>query len=268
MSAPVRIAAMQDTRLLVSDFAAGAIHIIDHRSMAIERSFAVAGNPVAVAWGMDRIFVGNETEGRVEVYNPRGKLIGTMGVPGSIRLPNSIAVDGAGSRVFVLDAFEKVVKIFSIDGMLLGTLTAPGALSAPTAMTFDAARGLVLVSDFGAFADSTFSKQNARIHVFDLSGNLLMQFTGIVPGTTTRTFERPQGLALDAAGRLYVVDSYQSQVHVLDAASGVPLGKLGSFGSEPGQLSLPLDVCAVGTALYVTDNGNRRIATFPQWVTP
>lgn len=267
MSSPTRVAPMQDARLLVSDYAAGAIHVMDVRTLTIERSFTIPGHPVAVAWALDRIFVGNEVSGQVEVYNARGKRIGTVGAPGSIRLPNSIAVDSATSRVFVLDAFEKTVKIFSVDGTLLGALTAPGALLAPTAMTFDAAGGRVLVSDFGAFSDSTFAKQSARIHVFDLSGNLLAQFTGIT-SAGTRTFERPQGMTFDAGGRLYVVDSYNSEVHVLDSASGTPLGKLGGFGSQPGQLTLPLDACAVGTAVYVTDNGNRRISVFPQWVAP
>ena len=264
MSSPTRIAPMQDTRLLVSDYAARLIHIVDQRTVTVERSFRVAGAPVAVAWGLDRIFVGNETQGQVEVYNPRGKLIGVFGAAGSIRLPNAIAVNSAAGLVYVLDAFEKVVKIFSAaDGTLLGSLTAPGALLAPTAMTFDAARGLVIVSDFGSFSDSTFTKPSAVIHHFDLSGNELLAFNGIIPGTATRTFVRPQGLTVEG-GRLFVVDGLRSEVHVLDSETGVPVGVIGSFGSGVGELSLPLDIVfsALTGRLYVTDNGNRRITSF------
>jgi len=270
VATPVRIATMPGDRLLVSDYDLGVIHIVDRQDLSVERSFSVGGRPVAVAWGLDRIFVGNETLGRVEVYNPRGKRIATFGEPGSIRLPNAIAVDAEGSQVLVLDVFEKVVKVFSSDGILLRRLTQPGALTNPSAMTFDPVRRRVLVSDFGAYADSTFAKQNALVRHFDTDGVELQSFDGVIPNTTTRTFVRPQGLAFDGAGHLYVVDSFASEVHVLDAASGVPIGVLGGFGTDPGLLSLPLDAVfsSTGGKLYVTDSRNGRIATFAQWGTP
>ena len=260
--APVRVALMPGKRLLVSDYRAEAINVVDQRDLSVQWTFPIAGKPVAIAWGLGRIFVGNETEGRVEAYNFHGHLMTTYGAPGSILLPNAVAVDTESSQVLVLDAFEKVIKVFALDGTFLYPLTQAGALENPSAMTFDPARRLVLVSDFGGFSDNMFARRGALVRYFDLSGNEQFRFSG--------TFIRPQGLSVDGFGRLYVVDSYKSQVQVLDAASGALLGLLGGPGSGPGSLNLPLDVVYSPDAdkLYVTDNQNGRIATFERWVTP
>lgn len=255
---PVRLALMPGARLLVSEYRTQTIKILDQRDLSVQWSLPVAGNPVAVAWGEGRIFVGNETAGRVEAYNFYGRLMTTYGAPGSILLPNAVVFDAESSRVMVLDSFEKVIKVFALDGTFLYPLTQTGALENPSAMSFDAARRLLLVSDFGGFSDNMFGKPSASVRYFDLSGTEQIRFNGLSA--------RPQGLGVDGSGHLYVVDSYESQVQVLDAASGAPLGLL----SAPGNLNLPLDVVySPGTnKLYVTDNQNGRIASFDRWVAP
>ena len=262
LATPVRVALMPGGRLLVSDYDARAIRVLSQLDLSVQRSFAIAGKPVAVAWGLGRIFVGNETLGRVEAYNLGGQLMATFGETGSILLPNAVAVDTESSLVMVLDAAAKVIKVFDLDGRFLLLLTQPGALENPSAMAFDPARQLVLISDFGAFSNSVFAKPKPFVRQFDLRGTEQIKFTG--------TFARPQGISVDDLGRLYVVDSYKSQVQVLDAASGVLLGVLGSLGSGPGELNLPLDVVysAESGKLYVTDNRNHRITTFAPRETP
>jgi len=265
VQAPVRIAAMPGDRLLVSDNTLQAIIVIDRKTLSVERTIPVGGRPVAVVWAEGRIFVGNETLGQVQIYSPDGRLTGNFGAPGSIGLPNALAYDDQTYEVLVLDALEKVVKVFTIEGQFLRLLTQPGALANPTAMSFDRTARRVLVSDFGTLAGSIFSRPKPVVHQLDLAGTEVAK----IDGTGTGTFVRPQGLALDAAGRLYVVDSYDSRIYVFDAA-GAPLGNLGGFGGDPGQLSLPLDILdsPKDKTLYVTDHGNGRIAAFPEWVTP
>ena len=262
LAEPVRIALMPGARLLVSDYRAEAVHVVDQRDLSVQRTMEVGGNPVAVAWGLGRIFVGNETKGRVEAYNLGGRLLTTYGAPGSILLPNAVAIDPESSRLMVLDSFEKVIKVFALDGTFLYPLTQAGALENPSAMSFDAARRLLLVSDFGTFSDNTFKKPTSSVRYFDLSGTEQIRFNAISA--------RPQGLGVDGFGHLYVVDSYASQVQVLDAASGALLGMIGAPGTGPGALNLPLDVVySPGTnKLYVTDNQNGRIASFDRWVAP
>ena len=261
-AAPTRIATMEGELLLVSDFAQGAVHMVRKKDLTVARSIAIEGQPVAVAWSRGRIFVGNETKGQVEAYNPGGKLVATFGEPGSIRLPNSIVILEPANKLLVLDAYEKTIKVFTLDGVYLYPLTSPGVLTNPSAMSFDPDRQLLLVSDFGAFSSSIFGKAQSYVQVVDLDGNKLQRFN--------LNFSRPQGSAVDGKGRLFVVDSFLAKIHILDAANGKELGVLGGFGSDPGQLKLPLDVLYLPTDgnLLVTDSGNGRIAVFPQGATP
>lgn len=265
VQAPVRIAPMPGDRLLVTDNALESVLVIDRKSLSVERTIPVGGRPVGIAWGEGRIFVGNETLGQVQIYNLDGKLAGTCGEPGSIGLPNAIAFDDQTYEVLVLDALEKVVKVYSVEGQFLRLQTQPAAMTSPTAMTFDRAARRLLISDFGSLSGGVFTKPKPVVHHFDAAGTE----TARLEGTATRTFVRPQGIAIDGGGRLYVVDSYDSKIYVFDAA-GVPLGSLGGFGSDTGKMSLPLDVLYSprDKTLYVTDHANGRIVTFPEWVTP
>ncbi len=72
----------------------------------------------------------------------------------------------------------------------------------------------------------------------------------------------PGGMAIDAAGHVYVSDRDGGTVHVYDA-SGTLLRNVGMPGAGDGQLAYPgaLAVGADGT-LYVADEDNHRIAAF------
>ncbi|HET9650725.1 MAG TPA: hypothetical protein VFP36_00970, partial [Usitatibacter sp.] len=224
MGAPTRIAAMGAGLMVVSDFSDGTVHLVRTSDRFVVHSFAIEGRPVGVAWARGRIFVGNEAAGRVEAYSAAGQLLAAYGERGSVALPNAIVAVEAADRLFVLDAKDRAVKAYTLDGTYLGALTAPGVLANPSAMGFDAARQLLLVSDFGAFSSSLFRGAQAYVVALDLEGN--------ERGRLGVAFSRPQGVATHA-GRLFVVDSFLAQVHVLDAQTGAELGVLGEAGNGP-----------------------------------
>lgn len=260
--APMRIASMGAGLVVVSDFSDGAVHLLRSDDRSIVHSFGIDGRAAGIAWARGRIFVGNEAKGCVEAYSPGGALLATFGEPGSVRLPNALVAVEAADRLFVLDAYAKAVKAYTLDGTYLGPVTAPGVLVNPSAMGFDPDRQQLLVSDFGAFSSSLFRGAQSYVVMLDLAG--------AERGRLNVSFSRPQGLAVDSHGRLFVVDSFLAQVHVLDAATGAQLGVLGEAGSGPGQLDLPLDVfcCAADESLLVTDSRNGRIAAFPSGGAP
>jgi sugar lactone lactonase YvrE len=82
--------------------------------------------------------------------------------------------------------------------------------------------------------------------------------SGIAPGALLR----PYGVALDAAGNIYVTDGGTSSVKVFDG-NGALVRSFGSPGSGDGQLSDPrgLVVLPAGT-IVVADSGNDRIEEF------
>jgi hypothetical protein len=81
-------------------------------------------------------------------------------------------------------------------------------------------------------------------------------------GAGNGRFRAPSGVAVDGAGRVYVVDSENDRVEVFDA-SGLFLGKWGTGGVFPGDFSRPT-AAAVDCAgnVYVADTGNNRVERF------
>jgi hypothetical protein len=81
-------------------------------------------------------------------------------------------------------------------------------------------------------------------------------------------YSRPQGVEVDAFGRVFLTDAVLSQVLVFQQVGGVWTGVsiLGSFGFGAEQLALPMDVAVDAQSLDVLVVSNRagRIEVFPQ----
>lgn len=75
-------------------------------------------------------------------------------------------------------------------------------------------------------------------------------------------FLGPKGLAVDADGNVYVADSQNHRIQVLDP-EGVPIAQWGEQGSQPGQFQEPWDVAiSPDGQVYVADTWNHRIQIF------
>lgn len=264
LPSPVRIARAPSGDLLVSDYLQQSILVLRQADLAVRRAFRVAGRPVAIAWGRGRIFVGNESTGSVEVYNPAGMWLYDLGgAKGLVRQPMDIAVGNQRGLVFVVDGSDKLVKVFDVNGPLLYTMPAAGAggvpLQNPTGIAIDADREEVLVSDFG---DPGIGVP-ARVHILDYHGARLGEISG-ASGQRGYGFSRPQGLAVDGIGHVFVVDAMLGQVLVFDRTTGAGLKRLGTSGTGPGQLLLPLDLVLTGASrdVFVTSNLAARVEVF------
>lgn len=251
ISTPVRIALTDDHRLLASDYQAQTLLLFDSQTLTINRSLAVNGYPLAVGMHQGKIFVGNETKQCVEVYSSgTGEKLFDLGDgPGSIPVPNDLAIDTKYGRVFVVDSTAKRIAVFSVDGPLLYTITDP-SLIRPTALALDESGAQLYVSDFGSrdFAPGVL--------VFNYDGSYVRRITG--------AFSRPQGLAMDGSGHLFLADALLGQVLVFDRASGQEMQRLGSLGTYSGPHKLPLDVVFDGVSqkIFVTDYLAGRIEPF------
>jgi hypothetical protein len=176
-------------------------------------------------------------------------------------MANGIAI-GPLSQIYVVDTLAQCVKYFSSDGTtLLGTFggpgSGPGQFSQPTGISFDSASGHLAVVD-------TLS---GRIQFFDGSG--VYQRSIVLSGSRAGKFTSPQGAAFeyDSAGalcRIYVVDSFQSIIQVLDSSGNLlPISSaspyIGGYGKEPGKLLNPSDILllsspAAGKRLIVANS--------------
>lgn len=157
-------------------------------------------------------------------------------------------------RVFVGDTVARVVMVFDIPGQRFFKIgeADPGGLSMPLGMDVDKQGNLYVVDG-----------RVKQIMVYDRDGKFLRSIA------EPAMFNKPAGLAVDAAGRrVYVVDiggvqSQEHRVRVFDAQSGAHLFDFGKRGDKPGEFNLPRDITvAPDGSLYVVDGGNFRVQKF------
>lgn len=182
-------------------------------------------------------------------FSPEGKLLlalGQAGKPGDsqdqFNKPTDIAF-GPQGEFYISDGYgnSRVMK-FAANGKFLGQWgtpgKGPGEFNLPHSILVDA-KGRVLVGD----------RENDRVQIFDLEGNLREIWTGFAP----------YGMEFDSRGNLFVADGRANKVLQLNA-SGKVENSWGKTGKEPGEYNLPhmLAVDAAGN-LFVTEIGGKRL---------
>jgi DNA-binding beta-propeller fold protein YncE len=270
---PMRLDFGPDGNLLVSDYRLGMIVTLSRKTNEPIRWFALKGRPLGIAYLKGHIYVGNAVAGRIDVFSAAGiQFKKSSSFKTAVENPTDIAVDPGADLIFAADGSAKHVKVFDTKGQLVGVVPAsdPGhtLLAAPTGVAVDPARQEVLVSDYG----NKGADIPARVQIFDYQGNYLDTIAGVEAGggmgmggwNTKPRFSRPQGLAVDSAGHVFVVDCFSCEVLVFDRLSGKLLKTLGGFGSEPGQMRLPLDIVIQSNTkdLFVTNNRDARVEVF------
>lgn len=207
-------------------------------------------------------------------------LAGTPGVqgsangsPGTFRSPGGVAVDASGN-VYVAERNGPTIRKITPSGFVNtfagtagvnGTADGTGAaasFNAPYAVAVDAA-GTLYLADINDF---TIRKITAAGVVSTLAGAHGQQGGTDGTGPAAR-FSYPSGVAVDAAGNVYVVDNGDHTVRKITAAGVVTTlaGVAGSSGSADGagaaaRFYFPESVALDGSGnLYVTDGSNRTI---------
>lgn len=260
---PVRIALGEKGELLVADSRSQLVVSTYPGKGRKPATVDVPGRPVSVASGWNRLYVGNERTQTVDVLDRRGHLLFTLGGEGFyIPRPSDISIDRAAGLVFVTDTANARVLVFDPDGALLRTIPSAGQrpLAAPTGVTVDPVRGEVLVSDFEA-AGNSFMKAGGVL-IYDYEGIFRAMIRGDQAGGYD--FARPQGLAVNSQGLVYLVDSFRGQVLIFDRNTLQGVATLGVSGMDPGELLLPLDIVIDDDTndVYVTNNRNQRIERY------
>jgi DNA-binding beta-propeller fold protein YncE len=265
---PARIAFGSNDQLLVTDPQQRSIFIVQPRTMSVVKGYYLDGVPLGIAYGRKLMFVGNETTASVEAYDFRGLLVNRYGGEDDpIAKPTDIALDAEAGLVCVVDGLNRIIKVYNVEGQPLMSIPKrpqdAALLVNPTGITLDPVSHEIFVSDFG----DPVQNIKARVQVFNYSGVLVGTISGLASSGMFGSqyyFTKPQGLALDNAGHLYVVESHNGQVQVFDRSTGAYVQSVGSYGTGTGQLKLPLDAVvhpSTGT-LYVTNNMLQRIEVF------
>jgi len=216
------------------------------------------------------VYVVEDVGNRVQEFTSSGAFVTKWGTTGSgnsqFNAPRALTVDSAGN-VYVLDSNNERVQKFTGSGSYIsqfgGSGTGDGQLTqGADGIAVDAAGNTYVSDTFGAFPSSHVH----RIEEFSPAGTFLNKFGSF--GTGDGQFKFPQGLALDAAGNVWVSDSSNNRLEEF-TAGGTFLSTFGGPGTGAGQFSSP-DGLAFNCrgSLYVVDTSNNRVQELGEAGTP
>lgn len=245
-------------RIYVTDAGLGAVYVFDPVAGELAvwtgagglRNFSA---PVGIALGAQgEILVADAQLGLVARLDRNGEPRGTIG-KGVLKRPTGLAYDPKGRRLYVADTYAHDIKIFDDQGTLLKTAgrrgEAPGEFNFPTHLAF--ANGELYVTD----------TMNSRIQVLDAAGETVKLRFG-ERGLYLGNLVRPKGVAVDAEGNIYVVESYHDYLLVYNRGGQLLLA-LGGTGGGIGQFYLPSGVWVDrGNRVFVSDMFNARVMVF------
>jgi sugar lactone lactonase YvrE len=199
--------------------------------------------------------------------------------------PQGIAVDSTGN-LYVADSDNDTIRKIFRNGDVItlagraghaGNADGPGSVARfdfPSSLVVDAT-GIVYVADANNHAIRRISPDGTVATFAGLPGT-----AGSDDGTgSAARFHRPEGLAIDAAGNLYVADAGNELIRKISPAGTVTTlaGSAGVVGASDGPanaatFSAPFRIAVdTGGALYVAEAGNydiRKISTSGVVTTP
>jgi DNA-binding beta-propeller fold protein YncE len=165
----------------------------------------------------------------------------------SFALPHSVTVDSR-DNVWITDVALNQVFKFSRDGSLLLTLGERG-VAGDDERHFNRPTDVAVAPDGSFFVSDGYG--NSRVMKFAPDGAFLSQWGS--KGKGSGQFDLPHGIALDASGRVFVVDRQNGRVQVFDG-KGTYLTTLKQTFVNPQDIAIASD----GTA-FVTDIGEEKL---------
>jgi len=207
---------------------------------------------------------------------PPLQMNGAQAIPEAVDHPSSVAPDGVGGLYVASSSQNRVYRV-AVDGTLTaiagtssngfsgdGGLATSAQLNFPADIAVDAA-GNLYIADTNNYR---VRKVTTNGVISTVAGNGTIGFSGDGRLATVAQLNRPSGVAMDAVGNLYIVDSGNSRVRKV-TANGVisTVAGDGTFGfSGDGGLATSAQLnrlagVTVDTAgnLYIVDSGNSRV---------
>ena len=214
-----------------------------------------------------------------------------------LREPRQVVTDSRG-RVLVLENDRSRIRLFNYRGVYLGDLVPPSLAQraqiaaiafGPDGMLYvgESASSEVFVYEypsmtlkrrFGSRGDeegqflsiAAIAVDAERIYVLDHTGLAVQIFNkrgDFIRGWGRHSmgganFSLPSGMAVDAKGRIVVVDSLRHDIKYFDLEARF-IGHFGGAGRRPGAVSFPSGVAvAPDGTVYVAERGNARVQVF------
>ncbi len=235
-------------------------------------------NPRVVVYAAGNMFIADTNNNRVRKVSPGGIVStvaggGTKGFGGDggpatsaqLNNPLGLAVDAAGN-LFIADSFNNRIRKVTPDGVIStvagngtrgyyvdGGPAALAHLNQPSGLTVDN-KGNLFIADS---ANQRVRKLTPDGIITTVAGNGIYGYSGDGGSATSAGLSNPNGVALDAAGNLFIADEGNGRIRkvtpdgVISTVSGS--GNLGTYGSGPSDIA----VDAAGNLIIAGIGGNR-----------
>ncbi len=245
-------------------------------AMMLTASLALAQPPYVTQWGSHgsapgqfdlpwgiavnpstgEVYVADQNNNRVQVFDPNGAFLrqfGTQGsAPGQFDLPYGIAVDAAGD-VYVTEMGNNRVQKLTSTGAPISMF---GSLGSGNGQ-FNTPSGILVHSSGDIYVSDGL---NHRIQHFSSAGAYLGKWGSF--GSGSGQFRVPMGLAEDSNGAIYVADQGNGRVQRFSPGGSFQM-QFGTRGSAIDQFAFPQDIAIDSQDhIYVTDMANYRVKQY------
>ena len=242
ISTPVRLAADSSGNIYVSDPRGGGILKYNQAGNLLQ-IIPTLKNDFGIAIAQNGDLLVSQGSSVAVIDKTGGALLSRFG---TFTAANGIAVSSAGD-IYVTDSLNSCVQVFNsayapvntgvaAAGKPANSFGAAGQLLRPTGISYERISNQLAVVDSLA----------GQVKFYSATGTYLNSIGSF--GAGPLKFSSPQGIAFEytkdgnTLSRIYVVDSFQSCVQVIDAATGGFLCYIGSYGLTGGKLVTPGDV--------------------------
>jgi DNA-binding beta-propeller fold protein YncE len=186
--------------------------------------------------------------------------------------PLDLAVDGPARHLYVVCRQQDSVARWTLDGDYVDQFGQPGS-AIPEGRPGPVSSGLLWPAGIALDAEGTVyvtEEGSHRLQKLDASGRFVARWGGSggpdrlpVGGARHGQFNCPSGVAIDAAGRVYVVDTLNHRVQQF-TPEGLFLAQWGTPGAGAGRLDMPwgIDVDGSRGRVLVSDWRNDRLQAF------
>jgi sugar lactone lactonase YvrE len=206
------------------------------------------------------VWVADAGHDRVQEFNAKGEFLQQFGAagagPGQFTSMHGLTISPAGnlyvataSRVQEFNPKGEYIRQWGASG------TGTGQFEMLAGLAIDPEGHVWTVEPEGG------TSFKPRLQEFSAEGTFVKAIE-VAPGAGGGQLRRPEALAIDSSGDIWVADTTNNRIEEFNA-KGEYLRQAGAAGSEAGQLSTPrgLAVDAAGD-VWVADTGNNRVEEF------